>query len=387
MKSPSAVVILKDNYCGYRIKTNYIKNNLEYTLLKDLVNTSKIYYDPDIMNFNSVIEEDNEMLKIYKEFSSFSEMEEDILPWIIRIEFDKEVMIDKGVVMEDIYFAIKKYDPTKIVYQFTDDNSKELIGRISLKMKNDKEVPGIQDQNNIIDIFKNINEDLMNNVSIKGIQNIKDIIISENKKITKIDNEIQNIDNYYLETDGTNLIELINNRYVDPNNTFSNDIIEMYNIFGIESARERLISEIIEVVKHEGEYINTRHISKWKIKYSNKGLLFSINRQGINSGDIGPLAKSSFEDTTDQLIKASIFSEKDKLNGVSSNIMLGQTIKCGTGVIDLLLDEEKLISELIDLGEKEEEFLDIDESDINVIMDIEDNEGDCAEDNFKFSHE
>tara|TARA_B110000285_G_C15138603_1_gene629056 strand:- start:605 stop:5173 length:4569 start_codon:yes stop_codon:yes gene_type:complete len=390
IKSPSVVIKLKEEYCHDRAKTTYVKNNLEYTLLKDLVNSCRIYYDPDIKNFNSVVVEDNEMLKIYKEFNNFSEMGEDILPWIIRIEFNKEKMMDKGVVMEDIYFAIMKYDSTKIVYHFTDDNSKELIGRISLKMKNDKKNEGIQDQNNTISIFKNIIEDLMNNIEIKGIKDIKDIIITENindsRTNVKVDHEIQKKESYFLETDGTNLIEILNNRYTDPDNTFSNNIIEMYNIFGIESVRERLISEIIDVVKHEGEYINTRHIELLCDVMTHKGELFSINRQGINSGDIGPLAKSSFEDTTEQLIKASVFSEKDNLKGVSSNIMLGQVIKCGTGICDILLDEDQLISELNDIGEKEEDYMDIDESNIDVLMDIEE-EGECAEENFKFSHE
>ena len=40
------------------------------------------------------------------------------------------------------------------------------------------------------------------------------------------------------------------------------------------------------------------------------------------------LLNHHFEDTTDQFIKAGIFGEKDKLKGVSSNIMMGQTIKC-----------------------------------------------------------
>ena len=55
----------------------------------------------------------------------------------------------------------------------------------------------------------------------------------------------------------------------------------------------------------------------------------SIDRFGINRGNIGPLAKCSFEETTDQLFKASIFGEVDNLTGVSSNIMLGQLIKSG----------------------------------------------------------
>ena len=77
---------------------------------------------------------------------------------------------------------------------------------------------------------------------------------------------------------------------------------------------------------------------------TNRGTLMSIDRFGINRGNIGPLAKCSFEETTDQLFKAAIFGELDKLNGVSSNIMMGQIPPCGTGAIDILLDESKLIN-------------------------------------------
>ena len=106
------------------------------------------------------------------------------------------------------------------------------------------------------------------------------------------------------------------------------------------------MEEIIEVVEHAGEYINIRHIELLCDSMTCKGELTSINRQGINRGDIGPLAKCSFEDTTEQLIKSGIFSEKDNLTGVSSNIMMGQTIKSGTGVCNILLDEDYLLKQL-----------------------------------------
>jgi DNA-directed RNA polymerase beta' subunit len=69
----------------------------------------------------------------------------------------------------------------------------------------------------------------------------------------------------------------------------------------------------------------------------------SIDRHGINRGDVGPLAKSSFEETTDMLINASIFAEYDNVNGVSANVMLGQQPPCGTGDSQLLIDEEHLV--------------------------------------------
>jgi hypothetical protein len=99
-----------------------------------------------------------------------------------------------------------------------------------------------------------------------------------------------------------------------------------------------------------------------------------IDRHGINRGDIGPLAKSSFEETTDMLINASIFAEYDKVNGVSANVMLGQQPPCGTGDSKILIDEEYMLQLLTEINEKNpmnEEILD---PIIEIEEDIEENE-------------
>ncbi len=122
---------------------------------------------------------------------------------------------------------------------------------------------------------------------------------------------------------------------------------------------------------------------------ANKGSIVPINRQGIGRGDIGPLAKCSFEDTTDQLMKAGIFGERDKLAGVSSNIMMGQTINAGTGFCDLLFDEEKLISEMENLDYTKEDFIEVSENNIDKLLENDEEEEDeyCNNENFKFSFE
>ena len=179
----------------------------------------------------------------------------------------------------------------------------------------------------------------------------------------------------------------MNNEYINENKCYSNNVIEIYEILGIEAAREILMKEIIEVVEHASEYINIRHILLLCDSMTSKGELISINRQGIKKSDIGPLAKSSFEDTTDQLIKSSIFSEIDNLTGVSSNIMMGQIINSGTGYSDILLDENQLLSQLSQTGIPEEEFYEIDQTNIDTLLDVDDDQDDCNDENFKFSFE
>ena len=399
LKAPSTIIRLKDEFGLHQNKSQYSKNKLEYTVLRDVVTKNEIYYDPKNNVYDSEIEGDRGMLEMYKEFLDFENGEdyeyEEKCPWIIRFTFNKELMMDKGIIMEDIYIAIMNYDIDKLEFIYSDDNSSELIGRVSIRAEingnKDEQLNGLSDQTDVLSIFKNIQEDILNNVVIKGIKGITNIVMSEKDVYSYIDNEIINDKTWILETDGVNILDVFNSRYVDFINTYSNDIIEIYDTLGIEAARLLLIEQITEVIEYEGSYINDRHIELLCDIMTNKGILTAINRQGINRGDIGPLAKCSFEDTTDQLIKAGLHGEKDKLNGVSSNIMMGQIIKAGTGLCDLYLDEEKMIKEMSNISFSQEDFVEVTNKNIDDLLgEEEQQEGKleddyCDDDNFGFS--
>ena len=69
---------------------------------------------------------------------------------------------------------------------------------------------------------------------------------------------------------------------------------------------------------------------------------------------------------------------------------MGQIIKAGTGMCDIYLDEEKLISELSDVTVTEEDFVTVNNKNINellkeeVIIEGEEDEY-CENDGFQFS--
>ena len=393
IKSPSVMVFLNEDIQNDKNKAQYVKNKLEYTLLKDLIINCKLYYDPLKEDGTSVIEEDNGLLDIYRVFSE--NVEDEVDPWIIRFTFNKELMMDKGIVMEDINMVILEWankagDTDKINYIYSDDNSKELIGRLSisnLTSFDDTEIMnGLIDQTDVVSTLKKVSDELMNKLVIKGIKNIQSVIMNQVKYNSYKNGEIINQKRWILETDGANLLDVMNQPYIDYTKTISNDVNEVYSLLGIEAARSLLIDQIIDVIQEGAGYINSRHVDLLCDTMTSKGFLTAINKQGITKGNIGPLAKCSFEDTTNQLIRASIFGEKDNLTGVSSNIMLGQTIPSGTGFTELLLDEEAMIDNInalqgnIDINEVNE-----DDYDIDTLMTID--EEDCGDHDFKFSFE
>ena len=115
---------------------------------------------------------------------------------------------------------------------------------------------------------------------------------------------------WILDTGGTNLIEILSHSAVDSERTYSNDIVEVYNLLGIDAAKELLMKEINEVIDFSGNYVNYRHLSLLCDTMTNKGYLMSIDRFGINRDrDIGPLRSAHLRRLQNRYLRR-LFSER-----------------------------------------------------------------------------
>ena len=324
-----------------------IKNSIEITKLSDILEYSEIYWDNGEY-YETNIEEDQGIMNIYKEFEELNGSScraRSSSPWVLRLVFNKQKMVSYRLKMIDIYTKLNSAYDKYIDCVYSDDNAEECVFRIKLTEL------ALKDGDEIATI-KAIEHNIVHQILLKGYKGIKKVSLNK-KKYTRYNDETNNFDDvleWVLDTDGTNLIELLANPNIDSTRTISNDIREIYDTLGIEAARNALYKELVAVT-NEGS-MNYRHMSLLIDTMTYKGQLMSIDRHGINRGDIGPLAKSSFEETTDMLINASIFAEYDKVNGVSANVMLGQQPPCGTGDSKILIDEEYMIELLNDVNVK-----------------------------------
>lgn len=91
-----------------------------------------------------------------------------------------------------------------------------------------------------------------------------------------------------------------------------------------------------------GIYVNYRHLATLVDVMTQRGILTSITRHGINRVNTGPLRKCSFEETTEILLEAAFFGEHDPLSGITENIIFGQLAPYGTGCFDLVIDKVAL---------------------------------------------
>ena len=338
-KNPSLNIFLNGEYALDSDKADQVCYNIEIVKIKDIITSDAIYFEPT-NDLSDVLDEDRDIMKLYQVFSELDAQSSNIPnnPWIIRLEFNRHNMLEKKITMSDINLILKHHLPKSNIV-FADDNSGKLIFRIRFDF--DSNV------NQADDDISHLNEQIeyIKNITIKGVDDILHAYkIENNNKIVKDGDKYVSQKEYMIETTGSNLFDILCKSYVDSSRTYSIWVSEMYETFGIEAARWILEKEIIGVFELSGASTNPRHVKLLCDLMTNRGTIMAANRIGINQSDneIGPLAKSSFEETIGQLTMAGLYGISDKLKGVSSNIMVGQIPKCGTGYSEILLDEDKL---------------------------------------------
>lgn len=140
---------------------------------------------------------------------------------------------------------------------------------------------------------------------------------------------------YVVYTEGTNLSEILTLPEVDASQTTTNHIMEIENVLGIEAARQSIIDEASKTLDEQGLDVDLRHIMLVADTMTNTGEIRQIGRHGISGEKGSVLARAAFEVTVKHLLKACTRGEVDKLDGIVENIIAGQSIPLGTGLVEL----------------------------------------------------
>lgn len=356
-KNPSLTVFMKPEDQTDREKAQSIMYMLEHTNMEEIVQSTEICFDPD--DLNTLIEEDKDTIEQYRTFEgmmdecnevSLTDDTNEKSKWILRMEMDAETMLEKNITMDDIHFTLKNSFGDEINCIYSDYNSDKLIFRIRMNSVLKPSSSGPKkikvnplDQSDQIYLLKNFQDQILNNVVIRGIKKINKVILRKIKDtVVEEAGVYKKQDIWVLDTVGSNLLDVMALDYIDTTRTITNDIVETYNIFGIEAARQTIYNELVEVIEFDGTYVNFHHMCMLcdRMTYTNK--MISIFRHGINNDNIGPIAKASFEETPEMFLKAARHAELDLMRGVSANIMCGQEGLYGTNLFQVVLDLEEM---------------------------------------------
>ena len=338
-KATSLTIYLRPDLRKTKEEARRLAQEMEFTMLKDLVTVSRIYYDP--RDSATLITDDQEWLSFFGAFEQEAAPEENKSPWIIRLELDREKMFNKNITMEDIAFVLRKAMPIDLTY--TDHNATRMIFRIRLVLNKTEGKAPLDD----LALVKQAQNRLLTQTLIRGMPGLRSVsfrkVTDESfEKNPANDNRYEPVEQFVLDTFGTNFLDVLVHPDVDGSKLISNHVHDIYENLGIEAARMILFREIFGLFEQAAP-VNYRHVSILCDAMCNRGRLMSADRYGVNKKKSGPLAKASFEQTEDIMLRAALFGEMDPVTGVSANIMTGQPIRGGTTFTQVLLDEAALL--------------------------------------------
>ena len=351
-KKPAMTIYLKSVDEADKDRASKFANMMEYTVLKDIVKGVQICFDP--LERSTFIESDRRLLETYYAFEDMmKECNEDIntseplqkSKWIVRMELDAEALLERNITMDDVHFAIKNVNPD-IQCIYSDYNEEQLVFRIRTGANMFKKKKGdvlSLDQSDEIYMLRNFQDGLLNNIVLRGIQNIANVIPRKLQNIVaKEDGKYVKKDTWVLDTTGTNLIDVLGTDFIDVVRTNSNDIGEIFNVLGIEAARQVIFNEFSEVMEFSDVNINYHHLSLLCDRMTVTKDMVAIFRSGLHNDNIGPVAKATFEVHTEILLNAARHADFDEMRGVSANVMCGQYGYYGTGAFNVILDMKEM---------------------------------------------
>jgi DNA-directed RNA polymerase subunit A" len=266
-------------------------------------------------------------IHLKKEFSTMdkakkvaSELEEVLIEDVATVEenFEKrairivlnEAGKEKGIGIEEIKKIIKKKARIK---------SKILNGKLFIKPKVNKGPPTYRSIRRLSELVKKI--------LIRGVSGIRRaVVIEENGEL-------------FIRARGSNIQGVIHLQHpaVDLTKIYTNDIKMIYDLFGIEAARAAIVKEAKEVMDSQGLDVDIRHILLLADAMCVDGIVKSVGRHGLSGQKAGVLARAAFEETVKHLARAAVQGEVDHLKGITENVIVGQIIPTGTGVVKLCL--------------------------------------------------
>ena len=300
--------------------------------IKEIINASKTISTP-IIKATLANDRDERTARIVKGrvektlLHDISEYMEDVYTSdgaFIAIKMDMDVIdrLQLHLTLPQIADAICFHPKLKIArHQIVMDSSRSLI-HVAFEANE----PAVEDGSKVSS----------STYSSQLLRALPDVVVCGFPDISRAVINIKNDNTKELLVEGYGLKNVMTTDGVVGTQTSTNHILEMRQVLGIEAARSSIINEINNTMSSHGMSVDPRHIQLLGDVMTFKGEVLGITRFGLAKMRDSVLQLASFEKTTDHLFDAAFYDKTDKVEGVSESVILGQSMKIGTGAVSLV---------------------------------------------------
>ena len=224
------------------------------------------------------------------------EQQDQLSQWVIRFVLKKENLYDQNIQVKHVAQCITRHMDGRVQVIYSEETMVEPVIRIRIyNLEKDisqltKSVNGQEREYLEKVAIQQLQNHLLDRVNICGIPNIVRVI-DRSERIVNVNGDTGELDHFkewMVDTEGTNLRSILRINGVDTSRTISNDVMEVYEVFGIEAATCVLFNEIKAVLSFDGSYVNDRHMMLLVDTMTFRGFVCPVSRHGMARSKLGP---------------------------------------------------------------------------------------------------
>ena len=346
LRNPSCTVYVDRSIEQDKARVTEIMQYFSMRKLKDFKKQGgvTVLYDPV---YAPVYQQFADDIPFMNEFVRDNPFKSKLSGFCIRVEFSKEQFLIRNAQLSQLIYGLKLQYDNQLYLIYTPDKAdklwlrayfseKYLSGR---KVTEQTELTQLirSSKNNMYRVFMELKDKFMNLV-IGGIPGIKNVELFE-KKETFVDPQTKKLDSrniYGFYTDGSNLEMILMQDYIDAERTQSSSIMEMYDIFGVEVANQKIMNELTNLL----EGFSPIHASLYSNLMTYTGTLTNVHKSGIKKRQFSDVfLRLSFMAPKKALTASVIRNLYNRILSISDNLMCGAAPNVGTQSIEVVLNE------------------------------------------------
>jgi DNA-directed RNA polymerase II subunit RPB1 len=338
MQVPSMLIPLRAGGDTSQVEAEKVASGIEMLCLQQFVNTWGVYYEKFGEPEHSATKHEREIIARYIQGTPNTPPPNDLLRWCVRFTINKTTLVLKHMSMDTIAIALRSNFPG-VYTVYTGENDPDTIIRVYFRKTALKGIKNVT-----IDSVLALKDKMLQSI----IRGINGIINAEATSLIRHhiapDGSILRSQNLFgVMTTGTNITGVVNSdilgKRIDIYNIQTDAIQEMYELFGIEAARAKIISELRELVAS----CNHRHYLVYADEMTFTGEVTSIEAPGLKARDPNNiLLRMGFKAPLNAMEEAAANHITTEIEGVSAPLMLGATPRVGTTYNDCVYNVDML---------------------------------------------
>ena len=172
---------------------------------------------------------------------------------------------------------------------------------------------------------------------IKGIPGIHDFHVAEKPVVSDVDGVVSNHIRTVITTRGSNLHAVIQLPWVDVEHTTTNNIHEIYTMFGIDAACLAIERNLLGVMNSNATSVRHTFLRVIARVMCQTGEMCAMTFSGMVHANTSSLKMATFERSLESFIKTAMLGHTDELRGISESVMVGKQVSVGTnGSFDIV---------------------------------------------------